>query len=66
MYWKDNLIFFILAEYKKRQKRHDVAMERIKAFNALAVHELYDLLQLEKQIFVVEQNCVILSWQRIK
>lgn len=33
----------------------------IKAFDALSVHELYDLLQLRSEIFVVEQNCVYLD-----
>ena len=34
---------------------------RIKSFEALSVHELYDLLQLRSEIFVVEQNCVYLD-----
>ena len=34
---------------------------KIKAFDALTVHELYDLLQLRSEIFVVEQNCVYLD-----
>lgn len=34
---------------------------KIKAFEALSVHELYDILQLRSQIFVVEQNCVYLD-----
>lgn len=33
----------------------------IKPFEALSVHELYDLLQLRSEIFVVEQNCVYLD-----
>lgn len=33
----------------------------IKTFDALSVHELYDLLQLRSEIFVVEQNCVYLD-----
>jgi ElaA protein len=33
---------------------------KIKAFDALTVHELYDVLQLS-EIFVVEQNCVYLD-----
>lgn len=33
----------------------------IKSFDALSVHELYDLLQLRSEIFVVEQNCVYLD-----
>ena len=33
----------------------------IKAFDALTVHELYDLLRLRSEIFVVEQNCVYLD-----
>jgi ElaA protein len=32
---------------------------KIKAFDA--VHELYDVLQLRSEIFVVEQNCVYLD-----
>ena len=34
---------------------------KIKAFDALTVHELYDLLRLRSEIFVVEQNCVYLD-----
>ena len=34
---------------------------KIKAFEALTVYELYDLLQLRSEIFVVEQNCVYLD-----
>lgn len=34
---------------------------KIKAFDALSVHELYDLLRLRSEIFVVEQNCVYLD-----
>tara|TARA_R110002124_G_scaffold123024_1_gene281728 strand:+ start:121 stop:567 length:447 start_codon:yes stop_codon:yes gene_type:complete len=34
---------------------------KIKAFNALTVDELYDLLRLRSEIFVVEQNCVYLD-----
>jgi ElaA protein len=33
----------------------------IKPFEALTVHELYDILQLRSKIFVVEQNCVYLD-----
>ncbi|TDD78169.1 GNAT family N-acetyltransferase [Flavobacterium caseinilyticum] len=33
----------------------------IKPFEALSVHELYDLLRLRSEIFVVEQNCVYLD-----
>ncbi|OCB75439.1 GNAT family N-acetyltransferase [Flavobacterium crassostreae] len=32
-----------------------------KPFEALTVNELYDLLQLRSQVFVVEQNCVYLD-----
>jgi ElaA protein len=32
-----------------------------KAFNNLSVNELYDLLRLRSEIFVVEQNCVFLD-----
>jgi ElaA protein len=32
-----------------------------KGFDALSVHELYDLLRLRSEIFVVEQNCVYLD-----
>jgi len=31
---------------------------KIKRFEALSVEELYDLLQLRSEVFVVEQNCV--------
>ncbi|MNF23900.1 putative acyltransferase [compost metagenome] len=34
---------------------------KIKAFEALSVYELYDILQLRSEIFVVEQNCVYLD-----
>ena len=34
---------------------------KIKPFEALTVHELYDLLRLRSEIFVVEQNCVYLD-----
>jgi ElaA protein len=34
---------------------------KIKPFEALTVHELYDILQLRSEIFVVEQNCVYLD-----
>jgi ElaA protein len=34
---------------------------KIKPFAALTVHELYDILQLRSEIFVVEQNCVYLD-----
>ena len=34
---------------------------KIKAFDNLSVHELYDLLRLRSEIFVVEQNCVYLD-----
>lgn len=30
----------------------------VKAFNSLSIHELYDLIALRAEIFVVEQNCV--------
>lgn len=33
----------------------------IKAFKDLSVDELYDLLQLRSEVFVVEQNCVYLD-----
>ena len=33
----------------------------IKSFEALSVHELYDMLRLRSEIFVVEQNCVYLD-----
>ena len=33
----------------------------IKTFDALSVHQLYDLLRLRSEIFVVEQNCVYLD-----
>jgi ElaA protein len=34
---------------------------KIKSFETLTVHELYDILQLRSTIFVVEQNCVYLD-----
>jgi len=34
---------------------------KIKPFEALTVHELYDLLKLRSEIFVLEQNCVYLD-----
>ena len=34
---------------------------KIKPFEALSVNELYDMLQLRSEIFVVEQNCVYLD-----
>lgn len=34
---------------------------KIKPFNALSVNELYDILRLRSEIFVVEQNCVYLD-----
>jgi len=34
---------------------------KIKSFEALSVYELYDLLRLRSEIFVVEQNCVYLD-----
>lgn len=34
---------------------------KIKPFEALTVYELYDLLKLRSEIFVVEQNCVYLD-----
>jgi ElaA protein len=34
---------------------------KIKPFEALSVHELYDLLKLRSEIFVVEQNCAYLD-----
>ncbi len=34
---------------------------KTKEFDALSVHELYDLLRLRSEIFVVEQNCVYLD-----
>lgn len=33
----------------------------IKPFEGLSVHQLYDLLKLRSEIFVVEQNCVYLD-----
>lgn len=33
----------------------------LKAFDDLTVHELYDLLRLRSEVFVVEQNCVFLD-----
>ena len=34
---------------------------KIKSFESLSVHELYDILRLRSEIFVVEQNCVYLD-----
>jgi ElaA protein len=34
---------------------------KVKKFNKLSVDELYDLLHLRQQIFVVEQNCIYLD-----
>ncbi|WP_348798221.1 GNAT family N-acetyltransferase [Flavobacterium adhaerens] len=34
---------------------------KIKSFEALTVNELYDMLQLRSEIFVVEQNCIYLD-----
>jgi ElaA protein len=34
---------------------------KIKAFDALTVYELYDILKLRSEIFVVEQNCAYLD-----
>jgi len=34
---------------------------KIKRFEELSAHELYDLLKLRSEIFVVEQNCVYLD-----
>ncbi|HSN47240.1 MAG TPA: GNAT family N-acetyltransferase, partial [Flavobacterium sp.] len=34
---------------------------KIKSFDDLSVHELYDILRLRSEIFVVEQNCVYLD-----
>ncbi len=34
---------------------------KIKAFDALTVYELYDILKLRSKIFVVEQNCAYLD-----
>jgi ElaA protein len=34
---------------------------KIKPFEDLSVHELYDILRLRSEIFVVEQNCVYLD-----
>lgn len=33
----------------------------IKSFESLSVNELYDILRLRSEIFVVEQNCVYLD-----
>jgi ElaA protein len=34
---------------------------QIKSFEDLSVHELYDIMRLRSEIFVVEQNCVYLD-----
>ena len=31
---------------------------KIKPFNGLSLHELYEILQLRSEVFVVEQNCI--------
>jgi ElaA protein len=33
----------------------------VKTFQQLTVNELYDLLRLRSEVFVVEQNCVFLD-----
>jgi ElaA protein len=33
-----------------------MGLQKIKAFEELSVHELYDLLRLRREIFVVEQK----------
>jgi ElaA protein len=38
-----------------------VVQWKIKAFDALTVYELYDILKLRSKIFVVEQNCAYLD-----
>lgn len=44
----------------KKQGRMELKW-KIKPFEALNVNELYDLLKLRSEIFVVEQNCVYLD-----
>ncbi len=34
---------------------------KVKKFSKLSINELYDLLQLRQQIFVLEQNCIYLD-----
>lgn len=43
------------------KKQHMTLQWEIKAFEALTVFELYDILKLRSEIFVVEQNCVYLD-----
>ncbi len=41
---------------------HPTALQQIcKAFDALTPHELYEMLRLRSEVFVVEQNCVFLD-----
>lgn len=36
----------------------DLIQWKLSAFDALSVHELYELLQLRTEVFVLEQNCL--------
>ena len=48
--------------YRDRGKKNSKMLKwKIKPFEALNVNELYDLLRLRSEIFVVEQNCVYLD-----
>ena len=50
----------ILLELRIKQNQMELKW-KIKPFEALTVHELYDVLKLRSEIFVVEQNCVYLD-----
>ena len=48
--------------FRIRIKQNQMELKwKIKPFEALTVHELYDVLKLRSEIFVVEQNCVYLD-----
>jgi ElaA protein len=48
--------------FRIAQKQNQMEIKwKIKPFEALTAHEVYDLLKLRSEIFVVEQNCVYLD-----
>lgn len=58
------IIFDVILQNNKPKTTKANRMElkwRIKPFEALTVYELYDLLKLRSDVFVVEQNCVYLD-----
>lgn len=58
------IIFDVILQNNKPKTTKANRMElkwRIKPFEALTVYELYDLLKLRSEVFVVEQNCVYLD-----